>query len=66
MPLELVRTPVTAERTGPRIALFALKLAPEADARRPGGSSTRRDRRQNTAPKIDRESLRHACRPPSD
>jgi hypothetical protein len=73
MPLDAVRASVAAKRPKTRIALRALKLAPAADAgcahTEPLASlavrQTLRDRRKNTNPKIDRQSFRHASRPPT-
>lgn len=72
MPLKLMRAPVAPERTRPRIALLTPQLALAADARRahtePLASlavrQTLGDRSQNPNPKIDRQSFRHASRPP--
>ena len=64
---------VSAKSLRPRIALLAFAPAPPAHARRAHTEAfanlamgeTLPDRGQHTNPKIDRQSFRHACRPPA-
>ena len=73
MRLDPARTAVAAKCPGPGIALFALTLAPAADARSAYTKTLARlamrqssgDCRKNTNPKINRQSFRHVCRLPS-
>ena len=73
MRLDPIRTSVAAKPPGKSIALFALPLAPAADAGRTHAKTlgslamrrTRRDCAQNTNSKIHRQRSRHVCRPPS-
>lgn len=63
---------IAAQRLRARRSLFALTPAPAADAGRAHTEAvsglpmagTRRHRPKNPNPQIDRESLRHICRPP--
>jgi hypothetical protein len=66
------RATVAAQRFRPRIALLALARSPTANAcgahAKPLGRLPMRgagvNRRKNPNPKINRQSLSHACRPP--
>ena len=70
--LNASRAPVAAQSLRPGVALYALQGAPADRARRAhakplGGLPTRkaaRNRGEHTCPEIERECLRHVCRPP--
>src|SRR5215203_6416233 len=70
--LNASRAPVAAQSLRPGVALYALQGAPADRARRAhakplGGLPTRKaasNRGEHTCPQIERECLRHVCRPP--